>query len=412
MLNQSIFDELLQKYRATYTHDPEVVAYAPGRIEVLGNHTDYNEGYVLSAAINYGTFFAASKRADNNCRLTAGDLMHQVEFPVCDPKATPEHGWSNYVKGVLTGLNHVANGAITGFNGLFLGNIPLGSGLSSSAALEMSAGLALAELYGIKVGHVAMAKIGQTAEHKYAGVKCGLLDQISSLYGQAGKLVETDFRSLAVKTVALGDDVCFLMCHTHAKHALVDGEYNLRRAACEEAAAYFAQVLPHPVKALRDVSWTEWQTHKAGLSDIVARRAAHPISENERVLTGAKLLASGDLAGFGRLMFASHESSRLYFENSCRELDAVVDTARKVPGVMGARLSGGGFGGSVVVLVHPRDAETAAAALSQAYTRQFSQPCDTRIIQPSDGARVVVNTHTSRTPRPGHRPIVSGVPQG
>jgi galactokinase len=389
MPQQTLFNELRQKFRAQYDRDPEVVAYAPGRIEVLGNHTDYNDGLVLSAAINFGTFFAVSRRADTDCRLTAGDLMRQVAFPARHPEPTRADGWSNYVKGVLAGLNDMTGGVPNGFDGLFFGNIPLGSGLSSSAALEMSTGLALAKLYGLTVAPVVMARIGQAAEHRYAGVQCGLLDQISSLYGQSGKLVETDFRSLEIKTIALGADACFLMCNTHARHALVDGEYNRRRAACEEAAAYFATVLPHPVKALRDVSWPEWQAHRAGLNDVVARRAAHPIGENARVQAGVKLLAAGNLADFGRLMFESHESSRTYFENSCPELDAVVAAARHVPGVLGARLSGGGFGGSVVILAHPRDAETAAAALSQAYARQFGKPCDARVIVPSDGARVL-----------------------
>jgi len=202
--------------------------------------------------------------------------------------------------------------------------------------------------------------------------------------------VQTDFRTLEVKNVPFGAEASLLMVNTHAKHALVDGEYNQRRAACEEAAAYFASVLPHPVKALRDVSWTEWEQYHAGLPDVVARRAAHPIGENARVLDGAALLAKGDLAGFGQLMFASHESSRTYFENSCPELDLIVAAARQTPGVLGARLSGGGFGGSAVVLLHPRDAERVGQILAAAYQRRFTSVCDTCLLPPSDGARVVL----------------------
>jgi galactokinase len=169
----------------------------------------------------------------------------------------------------------------------------------------------------------------------------------------------------------------------------VDGADTPRREACEQAAAHFAAVLRHPVTALRDVSMAEWALYRRGLSETVANRAAHPIGENERVLKGAALLENGDLAGFGALMFDSHESSRHLFENSCEELDAVVDAAKKIPGVLGARLSGGGFGGSAVVLVHPRDAETAAAALASAYAATFGAPCDVSVITPADGARVV-----------------------
>ena len=388
MVNRTVYDALVKKYRAHFGREPEVVAYAPGRIEVLGNHTDYNEGFVFSAAINFGTFFAASKSASASCRLVAGDLMKGVAFDVANIGASKTDTWQNYVKGTFAGLTAV-KAVPCGFDGMFLGNIPLGSGLSSSAALEMCAGLALDKLYDISVDAVTLAKIGQKAEHVYAGCKCGLLDQISSLAGQAGKLVKTDFRSLVYETVEMGGDACFLMCNTHAKHALVDGAYNSRREACEQAAAHFASVLRHPVHALRDVSMAEWVLYKRGLPETVANRAAHPIGEDERVLKGAELLARGDLAGFGALMFDSHESSRVLFENSCEELDAVVDAAKKIPGVMGARISGGGFGGSAVVLVHPRDAETAAAALANAYAARFGVPCDVSVITPAAGAHVV-----------------------
>ena len=388
MVNESVYNELLKKYRAHFGRDPEVVSYAPGRIEVLGNHTDYNEGFVFSAAINYGTFFAASKSASKACRLVAGDLMKEVSFDVTAIEASKSDTWQNYVKGTLAGLAAV-QAVPCGFDGMFFGNIPLGSGLSSSAALEMCTGLALGKLYGISVDNVTLAKIGQKAEHVYAGCKCGLLDQISSLAGQAGKLVKTDFRSVTYENVELGEDACFLMCNTHAKHALVDGAYNRLRESCEQAAAHFAKVLRHPVHALRDVSMAEWAIYKRGLPEAVANRAAHPIGDDERVLKGAELLAKGDLAGFGLLMFDSHESSRYLFENSCEELDAVVDAAKKIPGVLGARLSGGGFGGSVVVLVHPRDAETASAALANAYAAKFGKPCDVSVIRPAAGAHIV-----------------------
>ncbi|MEI7900924.1 MAG: galactokinase [bacterium] len=388
MVNENVYNELVMKYRAHFGRGPEAVAYAPGRIEVLGNHTDYNEGFVFSAAINLGTFFAVSKSATQSCRLVAGDLMKEVAFDVQNIEASKTDTWQNYVKGTLAGLAGV-QAVPCGFDGMFLGNIPLGSGLSSSAALEMCTGLALAKLYGISVDIVTLAKIGQKAEHVYAGCKCGLLDQISSLAGQSGKLVKTDFRSVAYETVALGGDACFLMCNTHAKHALVDGAYNRLREACEQAAAHFAKVLRHPVTALRDVSMAEWAIYKRGLPEAVANRAAHPIGEDERVLKGAELLAKGDLPGFGALMFDSHESSRVLFENSCEELDAVVDAAKKIPGVLGARLSGGGFGGSVVVLVHPRDAETASVALANAYAATFGKPCDVSVIKPADGAHIV-----------------------
>jgi len=361
---------------------------APGRLEILGNHTDYNEGVVLSAAINFGTFFAVAKRDDATVRLTAGDIDETVEFPVSAPEASATSTWSNYVRGVVAGLNAVRP-LTCGADAMLLGNIPLGAGLSSSAALEMCACLAFAELAGITLGKVEMAKIGQAAEHKYAGVKCGLLDQLSSVCGVEGCLVWSDFRSLEVETVGISPDTCFLLCNTHAKHALVDGAYNERREACERGAAYFASVLPHKVTALRDVTLAELEAHRAGLDDVTARRCAHPIGEDERVLAGVDLLRKGDVEGFGALMFASHDSSRHNFENSCPELDTLVDTAHNIPGVLGARLSGGGFGGSVIALVRTRDVEAAAAAFRNAYEKTYGVPCDTRVIQCSAGATLV-----------------------
>ena len=389
MPSESVLSELLAKFSATYGREPAVVSYAPGRIEVLGNHTDYNEGYVLSAAIDFGTFFAVAPRDDASARLTAGDLMETVEFPAAAPERSADAMWSNYVKGCVALLNDRLGPPARGFDAMFLGNIPLGSGLSSSAALECCSILALARLRGAALPKLDVAKMGQKAENEWAGVKCGLLDQASSVFGEKDALVMSDFRTCEFKPVAFPADVCFLMCNTHAKHALVDGAYNERRERCERAARFFAAALPHPVSALRDVSWDEWTEHHGDMDELDAKRSAHPIGEDERVLAGVELLREGDAAAFGRLMFDSHQSSREYFENSCPELDAVVDAARGVPGVLGARLSGGGFGGSAVVLVERRAAETAAAALRSAYAARFGSPCDVRAVSCSEGAHIV-----------------------
>ena len=388
MINQDVYNELLEKYKAHYGKAPTVVSYAPGRIEVLGNHTDYNEGYVFSAAINYGTFFAISTNEDGVNRIVAGDLMHEVTFPLTGAAAVKEDTWANYVIGTVAGLNDLKP-QDKGFDAMFLGNVPMGFGLSSSAALEMCTAKAVCQLYAIAADNVTLAKIGQAAERDYAGCPCGLLDQISSLCGVEGMLVKTDFRTLDIETVDMGSSVCFLMCNPHAKHALVDGQYATRRQACEDAAAYFAKVLPHPVAALRDVSMAEWEAHKEGLDATVAKRAAHPIGEDERVLEGAALLAKGDLTGFGKLLFASHESSRTMFENSCTELDNVVEVTKTVEGVLGARLSGGGFGGSAVVLVETDKAEAAAKAIAAAYNAKTGADCEVSMIQPSRGASIV-----------------------
>jgi len=277
------------------------------------------------------------------------------------------------------------NGAC-GFNALFGGDLALGAGLSSSAALEVSSALAIALRYGLgelipsnvegssnsssSPSH-ELAKVCLYSEHNYVGVKCGLLDQFSSLYAKSECLVLSDFRTLEVDSVPLGADASFLICNTHVHHNLVQSEYNARRESCEAATKYFAEVLaPKKVTHLRDVTWDEWNNHSQHMKDTVAaKRAAHIIGEDERVLKGKQLLSSHSkesLADFGKSMYESHNSSRVYFENSCKELDEVIQHAQQIKEVLGARLSGGGFGGSTVLLVKKSDIEKVKKDLQQA----------------------------------------------
>jgi galactokinase len=368
-----------------------VVSYAPGRIEVLGNHTDYNEGFVFSAAIDKGTFFAVSPAADDKVTLVALDMDEMYETTLA-AVAKVESGatWANYPLGTFNWLmGGDPSKAGKGFKAVFGGNIPLGAGLSSSAALEMATALALQKVYGTTFGKTDLAKIGQKAEHTFAGCPCGLLDQASSMYGQPGALVKSDFRSNEFESVPMGDGVAFMMVKSNAKHALVDGAYASRRQACEDAAKYFAGVLRKKVTHLRDVTMAEWVLYRGGLSETTAKRAVHPIGEDERVLQGAALLEKGDLKGFGALMYDSHESSRNWFENSCEELDAIVDAAKAIPEVYGARLSGGGFGGSCCLLVDPSAADKIAAQISKEYKAKFGDEPTCSVIKPSEGAHLV-----------------------
>ena len=392
MLNQEIYEKVVAEFAAKFGEKPAKVAYAPGRIEVLGNHTDYNEGYVFSAAIDKGTFFAASPAKDGKVTLVALDLNETYE---CDISAVQplKNGatWANYVLGTF---NFLFDGkpaeAKTGFMAVFGGNIPLGAGLSSSAALEVATALSLCAIYGIEKDRTTLAKICQKAENLFAGCPCGLLDQASSIYGKAGALVKSDFRTCAFENVSLGKGVAFMMVKSNAKHALVDGAYASRRQACEDAAKYFAGVLKKGgVTHLRDVTMAEWVLYRGGLSETTAKRAVHPIGEDERVLQGAALLDKGDLKGFGALMYDSHESSRNWFENSCEELDAIVDAAKAIPEVYGARLSGGGFGGSCCLLVDPAAADAIAAKITKEYKAKFGDEPTCSVIQPSDGAHLV-----------------------
>ena len=390
MKNQAVYDELVAKFQKHFGEKPAAVAYAPGRIEVLGNHTDYNEGFVFSAAIDKGTFFAVSPSDDDTVRLVAGDLMKEVSYKLADCAKRDEDTWQNYVNGTFNWLfDGEPAKAGKGWKGMFLGNIPLGAGLSSSAALEMCTALALCKIYGVWKDGVELAKIGQKAEHTFAGCPCGLLDQASSLFGKAGGLVKSDFRYCTFENVNLGSSVAFMMVKSNAKHALVDGAYASRRQACEDAAKHFAKVLRKPVTHLRDVSSAEWILYREGLDETQAKRAIHPIGEDERVLAGAALLDKGDVKAFGALMFDSHESSRNWFENSCPELDTIVDSAKKIPEVYGARLSGGGFGGSCCLLVDPSAADKIAAAITADYKAVYGDEPTCALIEPSEGAHLV-----------------------
>jgi len=391
MQNQEVYDKVVGVFAEKFGGQPAKVAYAPGRIEVLGNHTDYNEGYVFSAAIDKGTFFAVSAAEDDTVTLVALDMGETFTCKLADVKKV-ESGmtWANYPLGTFNWLfDGEPTKAGKGFKAVFGGNIPLGAGLSSSAALEMATVLALAALYGIEKDKTTFAKIGQKAEHTFAGCPCGLLDQASSLYGKEGSLVKSDFRYCQFENVDLGPTVAFMMVKSNAKHALVDGAYASRRQACEDAAKYFAGVLKHPVTHLRDVSCAEWILYRGGLSETTAKRAIHPIGEDERVVNGAALLEKGDLAAFGSLMFDSHESSRNWFENSCEELDTIVDAAKAIPEVLGARLSGGGFGGSCCLLVKPEAADKIAAAITAAYKTAYGDEPTCALIKPSAGAHLV-----------------------
>lgn len=394
MLNQEVYDKVVAKFTEKFGAKPAVVSYAPGRIEVLGNHTDYNEGYVFSAAIDKGTFFAVSPAEDDKVTLVALDIAGGETYETTlGAVAKVEVGatWANYPLGTFNWLfDGKPVAAKTGFKAVFGGNIPLGAGLSSSAALEMATALALQKVYGTEFDKTTLAKIGQKAEHTFAGCPCGLLDQASSLYGKAGALVKSDFRYCKFENVDMGPKVAFMMVKSNAKHALVDGAYASRRQACEDAAKYFSTVLRgKKVTHLRDVSMAEWVLYRGGISETTAKRAVHPIGEDERVLQGADLLAKGDLAAFGALMYDSHESSRNWFENSCEELDAIVDAAKAIPEVYGARLSGGGFGGSCCLLVDPAAAEKIAAQITKEYKAKFGDEPTCSLIKPSDGAYLV-----------------------
>lgn len=387
MHDQDVVKETISIHTEIYGMEPSTISYAPGRIEVLGNHTDYNAGTTFSCAINMGHCFCISPSNQPGVRLTAGDLRDTIEFdPSTAEPLEKKFQWANYVKGVM----HYLRGfgvEIDGVDCTFLGSIPMGAGLSSSAALEVATAYAVLSYTGKEIDKNDIAKIGQRAEHEFAGCSCGLLDQFSSIYGVHHGLIHSDFRTLETYPVKLPDDVVFLMINPHVKHALSESPYNARRQSCEKAAAELNALVDYDVAALRDIKFEDFEALKDRIDPEAAQRATHVVGEIHRVEEGVKLLKEGNLKAFGQFLYDSHETSRTAFENSCQELDTVVEVAREA-GALGARLSGGGWGGSAVALVHAKDADTICARIIETCKAQGLHPT-AEIIIPSAGATIV-----------------------
>ena len=336
-----------------------ISTYAPGRAELLGNHTDYNEGYVLALAVDRGTTITGQARADRMIHLHSLELGKTESVALDKLSAESVAPWSRYLLGVVDQFRRNEL-PVEGFDAEISGNLPLGAGLSSSASLENATVLFLAKLFGATLDPMQMARLSQKAEHDFVGVRCGLMDQIASMMSKADHATFIDCRTTEVSHVPLDDKVSVIIANSNAKHELVGGEYNERRSDCEAAAHALG------VDFLRNASTEMLKVHQCKMADRIYRRALHITGENERVLEGSDALREGDLARFGELMFASHESSIHNFENSCPELDRLVAVARKTPGVLGARLSGGGFGGATINLVKKGSEEEVVKALTEA----------------------------------------------
>lgn len=379
--------KLIDKFSARYGIAPVAAAQAPGRLEVLGNHTDYNEGIVLSCAVAQHTAFTLAPVAGTLCRIMDFRSGREMSFDIRDIDAPPPRDGSKYVVGMIRELRRRGMPTQAFCAGLE-SSVPLSAGMSSSAALEVASGLAFSIAFGLGLDQnpADLARAGQSVENNYLGLKSGLLDQFSSLFGLKDSLILSDFRQIAVvDSVPLPSEYAFVVINTMKKHTLVDSDYNTRREDCEAAAAKLATLFPG-VSTLRDVSPEQLAAARASLSWREYRRAQHVVWECSRVRTAAELLRENDIRGFGRLLFESHESSRLNFENSSPELDQLVDIARHTPGCLGARLSGGGFGGITIHLVRAARAEEYAAAVCAEYFKRTGIAADSFICALGDGA--------------------------
>ncbi|MDD5729170.1 MAG: galactokinase, partial [Victivallales bacterium] len=359
--------QITDTFEQFFNRKPEVVSGAPGRLEILGNHTDYNQGVVLSCAVEQHTSFAVAPARDKKlCRIKDYKYDSEASFKI-DELDDPQPGeWQNYLKGVIWELNRRGI-TVDGVDVVMNSSVPLSAGMSSSAAMEVGFSFALKEIFGIELEKTEWARIGQEVENNYIGVSTGLLDQFSSIYGEKDALIMSDFRTdEVVKTVKLPPGYVFIVANSMEKHDLVDSEYNVRRRDCESAAAKL-QALDKSIRALRDVSMPQLEAAEKLLTRREYLHARHIVGECERVFKGVECLERGDVKAFGRLLFESHESSRLNFDNSTPRLDYLVELARSIPGCLGARLSGGGFGGISIHLLEEKQADLYAERLAAAF---------------------------------------------
>lgn len=350
-------------------------ATAHGRVEVLGNHTDYNQGLVLAMGVEYATAVKGTVRSDHQILFEAKDLKESYESTIQSLAPSAEKTWANYILGVLQGLKD-RGVSLQGLNLEISSNLPMGAGLSSSAALTVATQRCLQSLWGFTMPAREMATISQEAEHRYAGVKCGLLDPMAILHAKKDHLVRIDFRSLEVEMIPFPKEAVFVVASCGEKHSLMDGEYNERRESCEEAARLLG------VSSLRDVTPAHLATFKTKLSDPIYRRALHVVGETDRVHQATLRLQKGDRVGFGKLLDESHESSRVNFENSIPALDHLCQVSKKSPGHLGARLSGGGFGGSTLHLIESQKESEFLASFKTQTQALLGRPIEFFVTRP------------------------------
>ena len=322
---------------------------APGRVNLIGEHTDYNDGFVMPAAIDLCTWVAIEPRDDRKLHIHSEDLSDNVVFDLDESNPRARGHWSDYVRGVAVTLER-AGYRLRGADLAIRSDLPIGAGLSSSAALEVATGYAMLETAGIEIDRIGLAKLCQRAENEFVGMRCGIMDQFSSCCGQAGTALMLDCRSLEYRLLPLPEDVRLVICNTMVKHELGSSEYNTRRAECEAGVKHFANLLPD-IQALRDVTVNDLERCGHNLNEVTYKRCRHVVTENARVMEATAALERGDLYAFGDLMAQSHRSLRDDYEVSCAELDAMVDLATKIEGVFGTRMTGGGFGGCTINLV-------------------------------------------------------------
>jgi galactokinase len=377
----TLLDRVTTAFEERFDVSPTYVVRAPGRVNLIGEHTDYNDGFVLPLAIDRAIWVALRPRDDGHVRVTSLDYETTATFAL-EALEKADAGWAEYLKGVAWSLQK-AGYALRGWEGVMTGDVPRAAGLSSSAALELATARAFAAVADLPWDPATMAKLCQRAENQWVGVNCGIMDQMISAAGRADHALLIDCRSLETEAAPLPPETAVVVLDTATRRGLVDSAYNERRAQCEAAAQFFA------VPALRDVSVAAFEARADELADVTRRRARHVITENARTLQAVEAMRRSDAAALGRLMNASHASLRDDFEVSSEALDTMVDAARAADGCYGARMTGAGFGGCAVALVQADVAESFASHVAASYQQAMEIEPHVYVCQATDGADLV-----------------------
>ncbi len=386
-MTTGVWATLNAAFHEAFDRAPAFFVQAPGRVNLLGEHTDYNDGFVLPIAIGRAMRMAVAPAGSSQVRLVSLDFGQQSAFDLMQPiTRDPAAPWSDYVRGVAAVLL-AAGETLGGLDAVLAGDVPIGAGLSSSAALEVAAARAFQAVSALDLDDVALARLCQRAENEFVGMNCGIMDQFISLLGQRDHALLIDCRSLAYRRVPLPTDVRVVVLDTGVRRELVSSAYNERRAQCQEGVLRLRERLPH-VQALRDVTPADLERYGAELPPLVFRRCRHVVHENQRVLDGVAALERGDVAAFGAAMNASHVSLRDDYQVSCPELDVLVEAAWAQPGCLGARMTGAGFGGCTVNLVRTDAVDALVPAVQTAYRAQTGREAAALVCQAANGATV------------------------
>lgn len=377
-------ESLLKTFQEQFNRPAEWWVQAPGRVNLIGEHTDYNDGFVFPAAIDRYLHIAAAGRDDEQIRAYSVDFDQTSTFPVDEPPYCREASWSNYLRGVVQQYRRRGL-PVRGMDLVLSGNVPVGAGLSSSAALEVATAETVRALSGLGLDRVETALLCQAAEREFVGVQCVIMDQFVSALARENAALFIDCRDLSYEAVPLASEVSLVVCDSRVQRKLDASAYNQRRRECEEAVAALRRALPE-IRELRDVTPQQLEAHRDLLDDVHYRRARHVVTENDRVLQAVELLRRGELEAFGSLLYASHTSLRRDYEVSCRELDILVDLAGRVPGTLGARMTGAGFGGCTVNLVRSEAVEEFRSRVEEGYRAEVGHDCAVYACRASRGA--------------------------